>query len=249
MATFAPLIQIPVSMFTNNAAFLNGGKLRFFLTGTSTPTNVFSDNIGTIIGTTVTLDARGEPATVKVIWLQTDITYRIDCVDSADVNIWGPVDDISPSQTFALSNIFGKDILVKSTNYTVVVADEGKVIEGTGTFTLTLLAAATATVGFTLIVNNIGTGIITVDADGAETINGVTTIRVGPAESALIVCDASKWSGIHARNELSTVRRVVESASISKFISRTYSGPKILLSFSASASTNRESVVRLIPVV
>src|SRR5687768_2345615 len=64
-------------------------------------------------------------------------------------------------------------VLAKAANYTLALRDFGKLIDATSaTWTLTLLAAATATDGFWFDIRNSGTGIVTVDADAAETIDG-----------------------------------------------------------------------------
>ena len=59
-----------------------------------------SDNTGTVIGTNLTLDARGEPAATKLSRLDTSVSHKIDCVASADANIWGPIDNVGPNAPF-----------------------------------------------------------------------------------------------------------------------------------------------------
>lgn len=63
----------------------------------------------------------------------------------------------------------------KTSTYTTVASDHQKTMECDGTFTLTLLAVSSAPAGYTVIVKNIGTGVITVDATGTETIDGSTS--------------------------------------------------------------------------
>ena len=86
-------------------------------------------------------------------------------------------------------------VLAKTGAYTVVAADAGKLINATsGTWTLTLLAAATAADGFWIEVRNSGTGVITIDADAAETIDGATTVVLDARyDSVLLVCDGTGW--------------------------------------------------------
>jgi len=85
------------------------------------------------------------------------------------------------------------DTLAKSAAYTVVAADKGKLITCTGTWTLTLTAAATLGDGFAVIVKNDGTGTITVDADLSETINGATTIALNGGDSCVLFCTGTAW--------------------------------------------------------
>lgn len=85
----------------------------------------------------------------------------------------------------------------KTAAYTVAAGDRGKLINcSTGTFSLSLLAVATAGAGFCLAVRNSGTGVITVDPDTTEHIDGATTITLGAGESCLVVCDGAAWKTV-----------------------------------------------------
>lgn len=85
----------------------------------------------------------------------------------------------------------------KTTTYSVVAADKGKLINATtGTWTLSLLAAATAGDGFNVTVRNSGTGVITVDPNLTETIDGASTIAINASESALLYCDGTAWYSV-----------------------------------------------------
>jgi hypothetical protein len=83
----------------------------------------------------------------------------------------------------------------KTTTYTTTAADRGRLIDCTsGTFTVTLLAAATAGAGFLQPIKNSGTGYITVDANSSETIDGALTLILAPGDSALLLCSGSAWT-------------------------------------------------------
>jgi len=101
---YSPLTKLPQQFFNNLGNPLSGGTLESYLAGTTTPTNMFSDDSGTVAGTTVTLDSRGEPTTIKQIWLDDTITYKFILKDSFGSTIW-TVDDIpaDPSQGVAAS--------------------------------------------------------------------------------------------------------------------------------------------------
>lgn len=85
----------------------------------------------------------------------------------------------------------------KTGSYTVTAADRNKVLDATsGTWTLTLLAVATAGIGFLLTVRNSGTGVITLDGNASETIDGATTFKLNPGHEIQIVCDGTGWKSV-----------------------------------------------------
>lgn len=84
----------------------------------------------------------------------------------------------------------------KTTNYTVVAADRGKVIQCTGTLTINIAAAATLGDGFCFAIRNSGTGSVTVDPNLTETINGTTTVMVGAGDFVIVYCNGSNFSTV-----------------------------------------------------
>jgi hypothetical protein len=85
----------------------------------------------------------------------------------------------------------------KTGAYTVVAGDVGTIINCTsGTFTVSLTAAATLGAGFNCWVWNTSTTTthaVTVDPSGAETIDGVATLILRHGEGVEIVCDGTNW--------------------------------------------------------
>ena len=82
----------------------------------------------------------------------------------------------------------------KTTTYAVIAGDRGKLIDATtGTWTLSLLAAATAGDGFTVAIKNSGSGLITVDPNLSETIDGGSTLAINAGESAVLYCNGTGW--------------------------------------------------------
>lgn len=86
----------------------------------------------------------------------------------------------------------------KTSGYTVVAADRGAVIDCTsGTFTVSLTAAATLGAGFSVAIYNSGSGTITVDPNGSETIRdpsgSATTKTLSQGAGYIILCDGSGW--------------------------------------------------------
>lgn len=86
--------------------------------------------------------------------------------------------------------------VVKSGAYTAVAGDKGKTFDCTGTWTFGLLAAATAGDGFTLAIRNGGTGVITVDPNLTETIDGGATLTINAGESLILYCTGTAWIAI-----------------------------------------------------
>jgi hypothetical protein len=90
-------------------------------------------------------------------------------------------------------------VVTKTTGYTVALGDMKKTIlcnAGSGAFTITLPAAATAGEGFevTLIKIDTSTNAVTVDGNASESINGATTFALDEDYHAItIVCDGANW--------------------------------------------------------
>lgn len=87
----------------------------------------------------------------------------------------------------------------KTSNYTVVTTDRGKTISCTGSFTVSMTAAATLGGSFYCRVVNAGTGLITVDPNGSETItfpgqSAKTAITLVPGEAIDIFCDGANFT-------------------------------------------------------
>lgn len=86
----------------------------------------------------------------------------------------------------------GKTVSTKTSAYTITSADNNALIVATsGTWTLSLTAASTLGSGFWFEVLNTGSGLITIDPNSSETVNGATTIGVGPGGRIWIVCTGS----------------------------------------------------------
>lgn len=85
----------------------------------------------------------------------------------------------------------------KTGAYTVVAGDLGSVINCTsGTFTVSLTAAATLGSGFNCWVWNTGTGVITIDPNSTETVDGVdptTKFKLSQGTGVKLVCDGTGW--------------------------------------------------------
>src|SRR5581483_2029682 len=84
----------------------------------------------------------------------------------------------------------------RSSNTVLGSADQGKLIKATAAFTQTFAAAATLGNGGWIIIKNAstdGTTILTLDPNGAETIDGLTTVKMYSGETRLIECDGTNF--------------------------------------------------------
>lgn len=143
----------------------------------------------------VTTVANGTPADVDVSGAAPNFVF--DFVIPAGP---GGTVDISRSQ--------------KSSASSIVVGDKAKLIEATtGTWQLDLLAAATAGATFWFFFRNTGTGAITIEPDGAETIDGRSGIRAYPGEGFLIQCDGTNWLTV-GRSRLVRLGEVINPATV-----------------------------------
>lgn len=81
--------------------------------------------------------------------------------------------------------------------YTVIAGDLGKVINCTsGTFTVSLTAAATLGIGFNCWVWNTGTGVITINPSGTEIVDGVdptTKFTLSQGTGIRLICNGTGW--------------------------------------------------------
>lgn len=85
---YIPLTPLVQQFFDNLGDPLVSGTLNAYVAGTSTPTNFYSDSTGTIAGSSITLDSRGEPTTIKLLWVDTAVVYKFVLKDSTGTTIW-----------------------------------------------------------------------------------------------------------------------------------------------------------------
>lgn len=90
MAYYAATPFVP-QFVTDAGVPLAGGTLTAYIAGTSTLTNMYTDDDGTVAGTTVSLNARGEPnvsGNPVVIWLDESVEYKFVLKDGLGVSKW-----------------------------------------------------------------------------------------------------------------------------------------------------------------
>lgn len=91
----------------------------------------------------------------------------------------------------AIDGAIGLVVKVKTSAYTVLVTDD-LVKVTSGTFTLDLYTAV-GNDGRELAIVNAGTGLITLDPNGAQTIDGLTTLTLGQGQALVLRSDGANW--------------------------------------------------------
>lgn len=182
MATIAPYGIYQA--FDDNGDPLAGGLLYTYEAGTTTPKATYTTAEGDVENDNpVELDASGQAN----VWLG-DGGYKFVLKDADGATIF-TVDGIGGTS----SSAFGAEVNAISVNTNINSLYANSVNICTGSPTLSLLAASTAEEGFYFSVKNEGLGVVTIDPDGAETIDGSSTKTIGPAQSALIITDGLEW--------------------------------------------------------
>ena len=92
----------------------------------------------------------------------------------------------------SLGAIFNSGVS-KTGAYTVVSGDKGKVFNCSGTFTISLTGASALGNGFSFAIVNSGVGVITIDPNSSETIDGSTTQTIPAGYSVIVFCDGSSF--------------------------------------------------------
>jgi hypothetical protein len=182
MATIAPLGIYRA--FDDNGEPLAGGKLYTYEAGTSTPKDTYTTAEGDVANSNpVELDASG----YAQVWLG-DGGYKFILTDAGDVVLF-TTDNINGVS----SDAFGGEVNLISSNTAITSVYANSVNIATNSPTLSLLPANSAGEGFYFSVKNEGLGVVTIDPDGSETIDGQSTKLLTPGQSALIITDGITW--------------------------------------------------------
>lgn len=187
---------------------ISGAKLKFYNAGGLVARTVYSDlGLSTSLGSTVTCNASGVPCASAgagdPVLIHTGTTnYKLIIKDSTETTTYFEFDNIPGALDTAA---FGLDtatpvtpVIVKSTNYTVLTTDQGKVINADptgGAVTLTLPSAVTAADDWRVTVRHNGTAnSVIIEGVSAQTINGATSLTLSyQFESVTLVSDGANW--------------------------------------------------------
>lgn len=186
-----------------------GGTAYFYVVGTLTPKTVYADaDLSVALGTSVTSDAGGYPVTgggVKTLVYTGTADYKMIVKDAGGATIITH-DDIRGATVSPVSSATAlpdTPVSSKAANYTVVVGDQGKLINVNctgGTATMTLPSAVTAGDSFRIGFRHVGTtNTVPIVAIGGQTIShsgvaSTATTLTGYGECVWLVSDGANWN-------------------------------------------------------
>ena len=150
-------------------------------TGASTPAGAraaleLESGATTAVGSAAELDAGTDPGDL----VQLDGSGRLPAVDG--------------SQLTGIAQDHTMTVLVKTATYNAVAADKGKVIRFTTSSTMLNLPAVSGNNGLWYEVENAASsGDVTIDPNGAETLDGLATRLLRPGDRVQLICDGTAW--------------------------------------------------------
>lgn len=199
-----------VRFFHKGTTMFNGSsiaasyKLFQYQAGTTTKANTYTDSgKGTANSNPMTLNSDGRLD--QDIYIDQSMKFVLATSAAGDPpssSIW-TIDN-------ALANEQIWTTVSKTANYTVVEGDRDKLIRSDATsasFTVTLLAAATAGDGFQLAVKKTDSSAntVTIDGNASETIDGAATLVLSTQyDVAILACDGSNWHVVNSAAAQST---------------------------------------------
>lgn len=202
-ATVAGQVAIDAAQAAIDAGTASNGALA--LRGTSTTSLAVSAGTKTLTtqtgkqftaGNYVTISRTSSPTTLMhgVVTSYSGSTLTVEVATIAGSGTF-------TDWTIALSGASGEQgpsgngvmpYVAKTGAYTVVTTDRGSLIDCTsGTFTLGFQACATLGADWSVYIRNSGAGIITLDPNGGETIDGAATYTLYPNGIVIVQCTAS----------------------------------------------------------
>lgn len=194
----------------SNADVVSGAVLYFYIAGTSTPATVYSDaGLLTALGSSVTCDSAGYPTsdgnTKTLIYTGTS-SYKVTLKDSDGNTIWSH-DNVRGADVIPTSSSTGlptTPVVSKTSTYTIVSGDQGKLINGNptgGSFAVTLPSAVTVGDAWRVGVRHAAasSNAVTVRSTGGQTIGlpgqtSATSISLaGLGHTMWFVSDGAGW--------------------------------------------------------
>lgn len=98
-----------------------------------------------------------------------------------------------PAALAALGAMIGAGVVTRTATGSLTAADRGRLVLASGTITLTLPTVAAAGNGWSVLVDNTGSGTVTLDGASAETVDGAATVALPRGRAAFVICTGSAW--------------------------------------------------------
>lgn len=172
----------------------SGYVLKAYSSGTLNTISMATDSSGGTLAATITLNADGYPAvsgTIIIPYINEKYRLMLYATQAAADADTGPIWDVN---TVPISGDLFSVTQTISTTTALDSSDNGNHLNVSGTITVTLPDVDVVGSGFVNTWLNTGTGIVTIDGDGAETVNSVAALYLYPGDYAQTVSDASNWS-------------------------------------------------------
>lgn len=166
---------------------LVGGKVYFYIAGTTTPKDTFADADKTAkLTNPVILEADGGAD----IFL--DGTYKVVVRRANDTLVREQDSVVSIGAETSGGGGFGGEEVIYTSDHTITAEDQGKVVIANRPTAIVFSFEGAAELGsdFSCIIKNIGAGDLTLDPNLSETIDGVTTkVIASGAGDVLVTCN------------------------------------------------------------
>ena len=137
-------------------------------------------------------------------------------------------------------------VTTATSGYTVSAADRAEVLIWTGgAGAINLPAAATAGNNFFLLLRNGGTGILTVTPDGADTIDGDTSLPLNPTESCFLICSGTAWNTVGQSRSItiSTTQVIIDASGSGNITLTTAQAANALIQLIGARTANGNIIV------
>ncbi len=168
---------------------LAGGKLAFFVSGTSTPQDTFSDDALTVANTNpVILNSAGRAGDIFL----SNADYKVTLSKADDTVVWTADPVRSTTQK-------SSEVRNVTTTTQLDSSDDGKWIAADATaggFVITLPAVADVGNGFEITIQKVddSANTVTVDGSGSETINGLSDVTLDKQYEAITLRgNGTRW--------------------------------------------------------
>ncbi len=182
--------------FDGNGVPLGGGTVEFFVAGTSTPLDSFTDSSGLTANTNpVLLNSRGEPP--NGLYAIDSVGYKIVLKDQIGAVLW-TVDNAFSVATGAGGSASGflSKTVSTSIDYTVLPSDLNALIRVTGNRVfITLPDTAVVGDGFVITIISDGNNPVNIAPVGAGVINGDPDQELQPGSHLILTSSGASWNG------------------------------------------------------